>query len=113
MIMETERPGLRTEEYHAQKREEQLSEHTRLSTGGNPSETGSSLLLQSYSISGETMSRQNEQNHSPLWKYDMHGLATILRNMIKSLLVPTPRAVCTAHTVNRLSMTMIHDRLSQ
>lgn len=43
-----------------------LSEHTLLSTGGKSSETGKSLLLQSYSISGETRSRQNEQNHSPL-----------------------------------------------
>lgn len=50
-------------------REYQLSEHTLLSTGGNPSETGEALRSQSYSISGETRSRQNEQNHSPLWTH--------------------------------------------
>lgn len=35
--------------------------------GGKPSETRLLLLSQLYSISGETRSRQNEQNHSPLW----------------------------------------------
>lgn len=35
--------------------------------GGKPSETRLTLLLQLYSISGETRSLQNEQNHSPLW----------------------------------------------
>lgn len=44
-----------------------VREHTLLSMGGKPSETRLSLLSRLYSISGETRSRQNEQNHSPLW----------------------------------------------
>lgn len=61
--MTTESPEISAGEYQ---NTEELSEQTLLSVCVNPSKLGRSLMSQSYCISGETTSRQNEQNHSPL-----------------------------------------------